>query len=63
MRLLPDDRDGYPLLAGALIRAGKYTDAVSVYRKALRLMPDSPELRFYLANLLRKLEDSTERGR
>jgi protein O-GlcNAc transferase len=43
-----------------LVNAGRQKEAVSVYRKALTLTPESPMLRFHLANLLRKQKKFSE---
>jgi tetratricopeptide (TPR) repeat protein len=63
VRLLPDDPDGYHLLADELVAEGRRDEAIAVYRKALRFLPGNPMIRLYLANTLRQPDEIAEARR
>ena len=56
--LVPDDPDAHHRLATALAATGRLKDAVLQYQEAVRLDPENPQWRFYMANILLKVNKS-----
>ncbi|NOT21747.1 MAG: c-type cytochrome biogenesis protein CcmI [Nitrospiraceae bacterium] len=59
----PDDGVGWALLARSYVEMGRHSDAVAIYEKAMKLLPDDPQLLVDYADALGVLHGRTLAGK